>query len=307
MVTGPGAYPGEANGDQAKGIEWTGKGLQGGWIHSGSQNLPFGGDENGGGPVLACDGVELGIGPRWPVMEEHEPAGVRVARQPQRLVDRCMTEEVGYAALRLKELRIVEEQVDSLEERNKLVGATLGRGVVGDVGHRTRLILDAITERPSAFVCYLRRGDAKSSDREHLRLQGVERPPPPQSFGGDREAGRRHHLGQQISAAEVVLCRKVEVDDAVRMVASNEERDSLHVVPMQVAQEDGALKARARKQARDRAQPGPGIEHEGGHVMAMGGECHARRMAAVPDEVGPRGGGRTTNTEQPDLHELITR
>ena len=56
----------------------------------------------------------------------------------------------------------------------------------------------------------------------------------------------------------------------VGAVGGGEERQSEHVVPVQMAEQDRADEGRAVEHARDLAQAGAGVEHERGRVAAVG-------------------------------------
>ena len=60
-------------------------------------------------------------------------------------------------------------------------------------------------------------------------------------LGRDREVRRLHHAGEDLAERAFLLARAVDVERVARPVQRHEERQALHVVPVEVAQQDGAV------------------------------------------------------------------
>ena len=60
-------------------------------------------------------------------------------------------------------------------------------------------------------------------------------------IGADREVRRAHHPLEDLTERAVLLARAVDVDDRAGQVQRHEERQALHVVPVEVAEEHRAL------------------------------------------------------------------
>src|SRR5690606_22191174 len=89
-----------------------------------------------------------------------------------------------------------------------------------------------------ALVRDLERQDVEALDGERLRLGGREGPLPLQALRSDREEGRRHEARQEVPTRHPWLPRQEQVGTGVGTVRGAEDREGLHWVPVQVAEED---------------------------------------------------------------------
>ncbi len=129
--------------------------------------------------------------------------------------------------------------------------------------------------------------------------QPVERPAGTQLGGDDREV-RRREAALQHRLGGVPLLRQVELDPG-GVAPAEEERDAVRVVPVEVSEQDRAGERLATQQRGHRRDAGAGVEEElRGAVTA--GERDARRVAAVPHEVGARRRGGAAHPAERHLH-----
>jgi hypothetical protein len=124
-------------------------------------------------------------------------------------------------------------------------------------------------------------GEAVDADREQRRA--------------DR---RREDLGR---GAPVVLGRGVDDELALLVQQRAEERQSLDVVPVEVAQQARATERRTGRAAQSEvAQPGAEVEQE--WVLAGHVDGHAGRVAAVTGDLITMARGRPPDAMKPDQH-----
>ena len=109
---------------------------------------------------------------------------------------------------------------------------------------------------------------------------------------------------EQVEAGPTRLLGDVHVDPGVVTVAGGEERDPLHVVPVQVAEHDRAVEGRTLEQRGQRPDPGAGVQGEDRRGRGVRGDHDARGVPAVADEVRAWGGRGTTHPEEGQPHVL---
>ena len=140
--------------------------------------------------------------------------------------------------------------VDPVQRGERVVGdPELGR-VVGHVADRARALAHRVAEGATALVGDLEGPHREALDLERAGVHGVEGPGADQALGRDRERRRRHRLGDQVAPGLAALRGQDEPHRGAGPVAGREERQPLHVVPVHVADQDGAAKGRALEHRR---------------------------------------------------------
>ena len=87
----------------------------------------------------------------------------------------------------------------------------------------------------------------------------------------------------------LVLGRQKQRHQCTLVIATGKERQSLHVVPVQVRQEHGAPERAITEQFGQSPQSGPAVEQQGRPMLvAVVRERNTRRVPAVADELGTR-------------------
>ena len=248
------------------------------------------------------DPVQLVVGAHGGVVEEHQLADAGLGGDDDRLLDRGVPVEVGEGSLGFGELGVVEEHVDALHEVPHLRGDALRRGVVGEVRERPRVARHPVAQRATALVVDLDRGHLELLDGRGARRIGQEPPGAEQPLRLDGERRRREHPGQQVPGRGAVLRRDVQVDPGVVVVHRPAERQALHVVPVQVAEQDRPPERLRAHQRGEGTDPGAGVHQQGGCRRAVGQDGHARRVTAVPDVVRAGGRRRAPDAQQHEFH-----
>ena len=180
-----------------------------------------------------------------------------LAGDVHRVVDRAVAPVPLRLVLGRRVLRVVDQQVDAVAElehlvRDVVVGVlgTAARAVVGEVRDR-----HAVPARPGSRASG-RRG-APSASAPSRRPTGKSSSPvswkrtSPVSWSGriGKNGGRiisREHLAERA----LVLARPVHVERRALAVQRREERQALHVVPVQVREQRGAVEHARRTVAR---------------------------------------------------------
>src|SRR5580692_10717025 len=258
--------------------------------------------------------VERGVGAAGLVMGQHDPPRPGPPAEPDRVVDRRVAEEGLGGDLVGEQERVVQQHVGAARELERggvilappLWSRPERRGaVVGQVRDHARPVADPVTERRAALVRYRPR-----LDREALGLQlpgrdGAEGPRAAQLARPDREVRRRHALGQRLlRAGAVVLLGQQQADPRSLAVAAGEERQPVHVIPVQVSEQDRAIERLAAEQRRDLPQAGAGVEDQRRPGRAVVRDRHARGVPAVTEEVGAGRRGRTANPTEIQAHSV---
>ena len=174
--------------------------------------------------------------------------------------------------------------------------------MVGKVGEGARCVRHPVAQGASALVRDLGRGHLEPLEGHGPVRRGKELPVPEKPLGLDGKRRRRERAGQQVPGGHAVLDRHVQIDPGVVAVDGPAERQPLHMVPVQVAEEDRAAEGRRAEQCAERTDAGPGVHEQRGRGRAGGHHCDARGVAAVPDEVRSRGRRRASNAQQHKIH-----
>ncbi len=113
-------------------------------------------------------------------------------------------------------------------------------------------------------------------------------------LGPDREERRPHQLGEHVGEGTFGLTRAVDVERCLRVVQRREERQTLDVVPVQMAQQHGAVEGLVSADGLAvRAQSRAEVEHD--RRLAGRFDGHARGMPAVARVLRTFTWGRTPN------------
>ena len=217
------------------------------------------------------DAIHVVVAVQRVVVEQHEAAHAGFARDVHRVLDRAVTPVPLRLVLLERVLRVVDEQVDAVAQLEHA-----GRDVVVGVGRRPCPDRDRGGTRPTCRST--RRGSRASAptwrtQRERTLASPTgkssspvswKRMSPGRSVGPDREERRAHHLREHLAERAVGLARPVDVERRARPVQRHEERQALHVIPVQVRQERGAVERRPRPSSRTDA-----------------GRCRGRRGSAA--------------------------
>jgi hypothetical protein len=91
---------------------------------------------------------------------------------------------------------------------------------------------------------------------------------------------------------------------AVRMLGSGEEGQAEDVIQVEIAEEDRTHEGRAGERTPERSQSRAPIENQRGAVAVMG-ERDAGGVTPVAHEVRARGGRRSSDTKELNLHEDV--
>ena len=105
----------------------------------------------------------------------------------------------------------------------------------------------------------------------------------------------------------VALVRQQQAHPCVLTIAAREEGQALHVVPVQVRQQDGAPEREVGEQIGQTAQARPGVEEQCGRgrgASVVVRQCDARRVPAKADVVGAGRGGRAPGPAESDAHRI---
>ena len=235
-------------------------------------------------------------------------------RHVHRVVDGAVTPVPLVLELGRRVLRVVDQQVDAVAE----VEHVLGHEVVG-VGRRRSPALPAGAERSPGRGrrgTRSRRPASRAGSRASGRRGGSSATAPspwstsgksssPTSWnadvalellGRDREVRRLHHPGEDLAERAFGLARAVHVERVARPVQRHEERQALHVVPVQMAQQDGAVEVQVLErgvleQRRDRSCAAPSR----GRRRSAPGPRPRPRHRRCSRRSGPAAGRRTVS------------
>ena len=160
--------------------------------------------------------------------------------------------------------------------------------MVGDVGDRPVAVADPEAERPPAGVRDLANQHREFFDLQRSLVEGLERPLTVELTGIDRKERWSHQPVERVGGVPV-SDRQVDVDAGVGPVTGREERDPLGVVPVQVAEQQGAFERSIVEQLSDPPQPGPAVEQQSRRRLAVDGQRRrttcALRRGRTPDRV----------------------
>jgi hypothetical protein len=100
--------------------------------------------------------------------------------------------------------------------------------------------------------------------REGLGGQCVEVPVPAEAPGVDgKKRGRDHPRQYAFGVSGAFLGRKEDGDVGIRVVAALKERQTLHVVPMEMGEQNGASERALVPESRYLADASSGVEEQG--------------------------------------------
>ena len=257
---------------------------------------------------------DLRVGAVGSMVEQHHELCAGGSAEPDGVFGRRVAEgSLGRHFLRT-EVSVVDQHIDvarQLERRRVVLPDASGpvaersRAVVGDVGDGRTAVGHPEPESAATLVRNL-----QGRDDESLRVEGAEgdeaEPPVSAQFARfDREERRRHHAGQHgLGVGVVVLDRHQERHPCAVAVASGEERQSLHVIPVQVREQQGALERMVTEDLGQPAQARAAVEQE---AAARSPSCDNATHEVLPaeaDEVGPWGGRRPPHPAEGDAHRL---
>jgi hypothetical protein len=130
------------------------------------------------------------------------------------------------------------------------------RGIVGEVGEAGLAVADAEAEGLAALVRYLPGQDLETLRMRHALGEPIEGPPRAELAGPHREVRRRQPTGE--GGDRVVAGGwKHHADPVRRAGARGEEREPVHVVPVQVRQQNGASERASPNSPLTRRRPVP--------------------------------------------------
>ena len=179
--------------------------------------------------------------------------------------------------------------------------------MVGDVRDRPVAVGDPVAECAAALVRHVERAHVEAFDLMAAGLHALEPPVPAQPVGTDGKVRRAHrereHVGR-FARPSVGPGLVRHVDDDVRIVAisGREEREALHVVPMQVREQQRSLERPAVEQVGDSPDSRARVEHQRERLTVVG-QRDARRVPAGANELGTGCGRRAANTAEQQPHE----
>ena len=226
------------------------------------------------------------------VVEQRQAARAGLGRHVHGVVDRAVAPGGLRRELVDGVLRVVDQQVGAVAEVEHGVGdrvAVGGHLVVGQVGDRGAAHLDpvAVGEPDVGHRAHLHLG---AVELEVLVPHVVEADVAEQLLGGDREERRPHELAERgAEAAGVVLGRAVHVEAGAGLEHRREERQALHVVPVDVGDQRRAREGLARDRA---SRPRSAGRCRGRGRSARGPATPARRTTCCRRS----GGWRRTGT-----------
>ena len=221
-------------------------------------------------------------------MEEHERASPRLGRQPDGVVDHAMAPVALDLELGRRVLRVVDQDVDALAQLHR----------AGRDGERTVARLLVIAEVADAVavprdpvpagapdVWDQPRHHVELADRE-LRVGDVVEPDVARQLGQrDREQWWPDRVGHHVvHRATVGLRRRIHVELGTGPEQRTEERQALHVVPVQVAQQARPPERLFWRTAEAEVAHAR-AEVEQDRIVPGRGDRHRRGVAAVPRDL----------------------
>ena len=191
--------------------------------------------------------------------------------------------QIDVAGQLERRLVVLADPVGSRTQRRRLV--------IGDVGQRGPAVADTEPDGAPALV-----RDVECGDREPLGLErafgkGGKRPVAAELGRSDREERGGHHPRQQGRGVRLTPLRgQQQRHPGVASVTAAEERESLDVVPVQVAQHHGAAERFVAEELAHAPQTGAGVEEQCGPLRSLlvMRQRDAGGVAAEADELGTR-------------------
>ena len=249
------------------------------------------------------------------VVEQHRLCDARGAARVDRVLDRAVTPPDASGVLLGRVLGVVDHDVGALQERDMAIiiavrshvathtEGAIERLVVGDVAHGGAVALQSIRKRERRVVEVLR-AHHHVVDVEHALDELVVADPASELIDRDGEVRIAHLCGKRLAKRFVHATRAVNAPLA-RAVERGEERQSLDVVPMRMAEQKRTRRrfpvGRSKNVRPEQTGPGATVEHDAG--AASGAHLHARRVAAVTHSRRPRSCDRTPGAPEADQHE----
>ena len=176
-------------------------------------------------------------------MEHDERAHVECASDVQRIVAGAMAPVGTLRKLLHRVLRVMDEKIDSFDEIHHRVsdveGSVNGLLMVWEIRDGTSLVLDAVTERRSD-VRYEARCHRELTDREFTITDGVDIERAWKLGDIDGKHRRFDHVEKCDTCWTTILLRRcIDVHARSSVEYRWEERQPLHVIPVQVSQQGG--------------------------------------------------------------------
>jgi hypothetical protein len=120
--------------------------------------------------------------------------------------------------------------------------------------------MDSVAERPTTLVHDVARDDFERSELMLARLECDHRHAAAQLVGSDREVRWRHRSLEHLE--RIALRRLRDKNASVGMVDRGTERQSLHMVPVKVGQQDRAVERTGPEDFAQGLQSGARVEDE---------------------------------------------
>ena len=176
-------------------------------------------------------------------MEHDERGHVECASDVQRIVASAMAPVGTLRKLLHCVLRVMDEKIDSFNEIHHRVsdvkGSVNGLLMVWEIRDGTSPVLDAVTKRRSD-VRYEARCHRELTDREFMITDGVDI----ECARKIRDIDRKHRRFDHVEKCDarwtsIFLRRCIDVHARPSVEYRWEERQPLHVIPVQVSQQGG--------------------------------------------------------------------
>ena len=245
------------------------------------------------------------------VVEERHATRPGLHRDVDRVFHRGVTPPHALAILLLAVLRVVDDEVRVLHERDVPLVAGMvqdavlrlpERLMVRDVGEGGAVAGDPVRDRRRGVIQVLRL-DQHVADAEEAFLELGEVDARAQIAQLDGEVRVLHLPGHRFLEALLKAERRVDVELDAGNEGRNEERKALDVIPMGMA--DEKVQKYRWLQGLCEVQPeltraGATVEHDDGPVRRA--NFCARGVAAIARRAIARRGDGATGTPEPDVH-----
>ena len=239
--------------------------------------------------------IELLIGPIGCVMEQNHVSGATPPPELDGVLRRGVAVGGLFGEFVGAQVGIVDQYVGTIRQRQGgrvqlpepvTARAEQRRAVVRKVGQGAPAVFHPVTERTSTLVGDLGGGDPEPFQLAVPRLQFGIGPRSQQLVRADREVRWGHSAGKDVDGALVtVLLGKQQSHPRILPLRGAAEGKALEVVPVEVAEEDGATECRATEQGAEPSDPGPRIQHQPGTTLVVG-DSNAGGVSAVAEELG---------------------
>ena len=242
-------------------------------------------------------------------MEQKQSPRSGRLRAPTGVLDAGVPEELDRRELPRKELRVVNQHVDSPGERQRCFvqlplavppRADIERGMVGEVGEAGLAVAYPEAEGLAALVWYFPGQDLEMRRMRHTLGEPVKGPPLTELAGPHGEVRTRQPTGE--GGDGVIVGRwKHHVDPVRGAGARSEEREPVYMVPVHMRQQNGAPEGCVAQELAHPAQAGPGVDDER-RGLAVAGDGDTRGVAAAAQEPGSRRRRRATDAAEGQPH-----